>query len=118
MSNPLKGEITFTADGENYTLAFTINALCALEERLGIGVSEIGEKLGGKVSIGTLRAVFWAGLLAHHDLSEEAAGDIITSVGAARAGELIGQGFAAAFPEAGKSTGRPRKAAAGTGGRS
>jgi len=111
----MKGEVGFTAGDMAYTLAFTINALCALEDRLGIGVAEVGAQMGENMRISTLRTVFWAGLQAHHDATEEQAGDIITQVGAGEAGQLIAKAFAAAFPEAAKGTGRPQKAAAGTG---
>lgn len=111
----LKGEVGFTAGDMAYTLAFTINALCVLEDRLGVGVAEIGAQMGQSMRISTLRTVFWAGLIAHHDLTEEQAGDIITLVGTAETAQLIAKAFSSAFPEAAKGTARPQKAAAGTG---
>ena len=116
MGNPMKGEVDFVAGDMAYTLVFSINALCSLEERLGVGVAEIGAQMGESMRIGTLRTIFWAGLVTRHDVTEEQAGDIITQIGPNEASQLIGKAFAAAFPEAAKGTGRPQKAAGlGTG---
>lgn len=115
MANPMKGEVGFTAGGEQYALIYTINALVTLEQKLGVTTAQIGELLGANLSMGNLRTLFWAGLLERHDCSEEGAGELISEIGIQKAAELIGSGLAKAFPEAGKSTGRPRGAAAGTG---
>ncbi|WP_374390194.1 GTA-gp10 family protein [Brevundimonas sp.] len=115
MANPMKGEVSFEAGGDRYVLAYTINALVTLESKLGVTTTQLGELLGANLSMGNLRTLFWAGLLANHDCTEEEAGNLISDIGITRAGELIGEGLTKAFPEAGKSTARPRPAAAGTG---
>lgn len=119
MSMTTKGEIRFSAGEDNYVLIFSINALVTLERELGIGVAEVGSQLGQSLRISTLRTIFWAGLIQHHNLSEEQAGDVIQQIGATKAGQLIAEAFAAAFPEATKGgSARPPRAAAGTGTRS
>lgn len=119
MSMTTKGEVRFSAGEDNYILVFSINALVSLERELGIGVAEVGSQLGQALRISTLRTIFWAGLLQHHNLNEEQAGDVIQQIGAVKAGQLIAEAFAAAFPEAAKGgAARPRTAGAGTGTRS
>ncbi|WP_292229498.1 hypothetical protein [Brevundimonas sp.] len=115
MANPMKGEIAFDAGGDTYTMAFTINALVTLEDKLQVTTSQIGELLGEKLSMANLRTLFWAGLLEHHDCSEIEAGRLISDLGIQQAAELMGRALSKAFPEAGKSNARPQKAAAGTG---
>ena len=41
MGNPYKGEVQFTAGGKSYTLYFSINAMCELEEALGDGIVQL-----------------------------------------------------------------------------
>ncbi len=41
MANPIKGEVTATIAGTPFTLAFDFNALCTLEDDLGVGVDEL-----------------------------------------------------------------------------
>jgi len=117
MSNPLKGEVTFDAQGETYTLAFPINSLIALEERLGCGIVNIGDQLNAGATMGTIRALFWAGLIANHNLTEADAGELMDEIGLAEAATLAGQSLSQSMPSAGggKSSARPRKAAVGTG---
>src|SRR5687767_6768190 len=100
MANRVKGEVPFEVDGQPYTLSFGINSLCALEDRLGKTVAEIGALFGGSMGLRDLRAVFWAGLQDRHaGLTELDAGRVMTDLGAKRAGELIGEAFLAAFPD-------------------
>lgn len=107
MANAIKGEVGFTADGQDYTLLLDFNALCELEDvvpGLMAGSAEIQ-------SPRAVRAVFHAALREHHpDLDEKAAGRIIQAAGIERAAELIGEAMAASFgkPE-GKGPARPPK---------
>lgn len=104
MANRVKGEVGFTADGQDYTLLLDFNALCELEEvvpGLMDGTAEIK-------SPSAVRAVFHAALSEHHaGLDVKAAGRIIHAVGIARAGELIGEAMAASFKTEGKEPARP-----------
>lgn len=103
MANPHKGEVGFDAGGTAYKLSFSANALCELEDQLDKGINEISEALGDakKLRLKTLRAVFWAGLLDHHEgISIKAAGEIVTMLGVGPAVALIGKAFERAFPEA------------------
>ena len=118
--NPIKGQVSFEADGEPFVLQYTINSLCILEDHLKMTVGQIGEKMGQEMSITFLRSVFWVGLLAHHpDIGEVDAGELIPVVGPDKVGEMIGEAFVKAFPAptkgAANGAARPRKAPAGTG---
>lgn len=120
MANPHKGEVGFTADGREWVLRYSANALCTLEDALDMSTGEMVARLqdAGGVRMTTLRAVFWAGLQDHHkDVSKERAGELMDEVGYDKAGSLIGQAFARTFPEeeAGKKARPPKGGAAGTG---
>jgi hypothetical protein len=111
MANKQRGEVGFELDGVNYTLRFSTNAMCELEDATGVPVLQLANSLQDErsVSIKTLRAMFAAGLSDTSDISIKEAGDIIDGLGIPRAGELIGQAFMAAFPEADSdAVGKPK----------
>lgn len=109
MSNPLKGEVAFTAGEHSFTLRFDTNALISLEEKLGVPISKIGETLAAGISVGALRSMLWAGLLAHHKLTEDETSRVMDDIGLERAGELAAEALTKAMPKA------DRKATAGAG---
>lgn len=120
MANPHKGEVSFQAGDETFTLRFSANALAELEDALDKSVMEIADLMQSEkgLRIKTLRTIFWAGLLDHHEgVTEKRAGDIISDIGMGEAAEIIGRAFAAAFPAAdGEKGENPRKGAgAGSG---
>ena len=45
MANAARGEVVFVAAGRTYTLRPTFEALCAIEDRLGIGLIELAERI-------------------------------------------------------------------------
>lgn len=96
-----KGEVSLEADGKRFTLVFSVNALCELEERLGEAVSDIGSLASKGKRFSTIRTVFLCGLLDHHpDLTERDAGNIISAIGIDKADAACAEAFALAFPEA------------------
>jgi len=127
MANPHKGETGFDAGGVSYTLRFSVDAICALEEIAGKGVVAIAADLSDpeRVSMSLLRKVLWAGLRQHHaELDLQAAGELILAAGGLVAAMgLIGKALSAAFPEGGdpppppppQAAAAPAAAAAGTG---
>lgn len=105
MANPHRGDIAFDADGKTWTLRYSTNALCELEDDLGEGVAALGKSMANPagVKLKTLRSLVWAGLRDHHaDLDKRQAGDLIDAAGAQRIGELVMEAFKAAFPVADK----------------
>ena len=63
MANPEKGEVAFQVADAEYTLKFSTNAICELEERLNKGLNEI---VANMARVSVVRAMLWAGLRAHH----------------------------------------------------
>lgn len=84
------------ADAE-YTLKFSTNAICELEERLDKGLNTI---IANMERVATVRALLWAGLRAHHpDVTIATAGELIDLAGVAPVTEAIGKALTAAFPK-------------------
>ena len=103
MANPHKGELAFKHGEKTFTMSFSINALCELEDQLAAPMADIMTKATdpASMSIKTIRAVFWAGLRDHHpDLTTKDAGDLMTAMGQLQALELVGRAITLAFPEA------------------
>jgi len=100
MANRQKGEVAFEVEGASYTLRFTIDAICALEDRLDQGLGEIAMRALTSKRVGFMRGLMWAGLRQHHpDVDMVAAGELIAGLGMAQAGELLGEALSAAFPD-------------------
>lgn len=119
MANSHKGEVAFEAGGKKRTLRFDTNAICILEEDLGLSIAEIAAQLkSGRVS--AIRAALRAGLNGGGDLTAtlRKAGELIDELGYERAVALVSDAFALAFPKAAKEAGPPKGAGAGTGKRS
>jgi hypothetical protein len=97
------GSVGFEADGKRWTLCYSVNALCEMEDALGKSVAEIGATLSDATKAGAkfMRAVFWAGLTDHHpDLTIKDAGALMQGIGGiTRATALFSEAFALAFPE-------------------
>jgi hypothetical protein len=108
----MRGEVRFTAQDREFVLRYTTNALCRLEEESGESVMQLANDLGGgAISVAKVRLMFWAGLVPTVDVAD--AGDIMDDIGMARAAELVGKAFEAAFPsEDGASSGKKKTGAA------
>lgn len=94
----MRGRVTIEALGRSLDLRFTANALCRLEEKTGRGVAEIVEGMAKSMRVSDLRVMLWAGI---DGITVDQAGEIIDQIGFARAGEIIGEAFNAAFPQDG-----------------
>jgi hypothetical protein len=96
------GEVGFDADGERFTLTFSIDALCNLEEAAGCSISKIGEGLRdeGKPQLRTIKTMFWAALTERHpDMTQKDASTLMGKIGFVTAGRLVLEAFALAFPD-------------------
>lgn len=120
MANAHRGTVALQAGDRAYTLSFSVNALCELEDALDKPVAEIVATLQdpAKLRLGTVRQFLWAGLLDHHkDVTVEQAGEIATDAGFSIAVEKIGAAIELAFPVADKGAkgkkGNPPKAVGG-----
>ncbi|KUO53199.1 MAG: hypothetical protein APF82_01010 [Sphingomonadales bacterium BRH_c42] len=93
------GKRQFDALGSSWTLAYDINALCRIEERLGIeNAQEFQRTLQKNLSFRTLRALFCCGL--SPDATEEQAGEIMSALGIDEVSGMITETIQAAFPNA------------------
>lgn len=101
MANINRGEVSFEAEGTAWTLVFSINALCDLEDRTGRSVQDLN--LDGALSMRLLRDLIWAGLRERHPaVTVEDAGRIATAAGMGVMQEKVMQAIVAAFPETAK----------------
>lgn len=73
-------KVTFDAGGKTYTLQYTTNAFCELEDETGMKVLDI--IANGEPSMKVIRAMVWAGLLEHHEgITIKQAGHVIDAAG-------------------------------------
>jgi hypothetical protein len=83
MANPHKGEVAFEAEGVHYTLRFSADAVCNLEEHFDKTLAEVGEIFANPklLRMKTVRAVFAIGLRDRHpDLDDAAVTRIFKSL--------------------------------------
>ena len=114
MANASRGSVALQAGDTAYTLSFSINALCELEDVFGMPPAQVGKLFDDetKTSMKDVRKLIMVGLHDHHpELDEKQAGTIGTQAGMNVTMEAIGKAFALAFPEA-PETANPPKAKA------
>lgn len=115
MVNPARGSVALQAGDTAYTMSFSVNALCELEEAFGLPVQKIGSLFGDgdNIKMTDVRKLVWCGLHDHHpDLTEKQAGEVASLAGIPICMEAVSKAFQLAFPEAPGGTGNPRKAKA------
>lgn len=114
MANKHRGEVTIMIEGKVYTLCFSIDAMCQLEDVLGKGIVVITQEFADpiKIKVGTARAAFWAALQEHHpEVTLKAAGELIPAAGGLTVIlEKVGEAIIQAFPKPDENA-RPQKAA-------
>lgn len=118
MANAAKGEVTITAGGETYRLAFTTNAMCEVEDATGKSINAVLAEMSNpeRVGIRELRLLLWASLTEHHpDITIRDAGRICDEIGAGGVGDLIGRAVEQAFPPAEPTAGKPKASRKSTG---
>jgi len=84
MANSLKGEVDLIAGDRTYVLRFSIDAICALEERLGKGFPAIAAEMQdpAKLTLGMARHLLHASLREHQpDITVKEAGELIVPAG-------------------------------------
>lgn len=106
MANPVRGEVSFQADGKDYVLLLDFNALCELDD-LVPGLMDGGAELRSPSAI---RAVFHAALHEHHpEIDLRGAGRLISVVGVERVAALIGEAMTASFGKEDREAADPLK---------
>lgn len=114
MANPARGSVALQAGDTAYTVSFSVNALCELEEAFGMSVQKIGSLFDDpdNVSMTNVRKLVMCGLHDHHeDVDEKEAGKIATDAGLQTCMDAISKAFQLAFPEAAAGA-NPQKAKA------
>lgn len=114
MANLNRGQVALPVGDQEYTLSFSINAVCELEDALDMPVAKIADALNDQsnVRMSMIRTVIWAALRDHHeDVTIKEAGRIASDAGIPIVMEAIGRAFAAAFPQEAAGKGNPPKAA-------
>lgn len=102
MSDKRNGVLEIKAGEQTYKLQYTINALCELEDSLGISMADIEKVLGDKPSLTNTRLLFWIGLREHHpEVDQKAAGAIMDQIGFAKAAGLATTALTHSFGQAG-----------------
>lgn len=99
MANKQKGEVELG----DYTLRYSINALCELEDASGMSAMQLANTLGDEesFSVKTLRLMVWGGLVDNHeDITLKQAGEIINDLGAPKIMEAINKAFELSMPDA------------------
>ena len=84
-----KGEVGFDADGERFTLSFSIDALCELEDAAGCSIAKIGTILADpdQPQLRIVKSAFWAALTDHHpDMTQKDASKLMASLGIVQGG--------------------------------
>lgn len=113
MPNPHKGEVELAVGEARYTLRFSIDAICRLEEATGLGLPLLAVKMSNPatMSIMLVRHALHAALFdAHPGFDLKMAGDLIVPAGGMiKVIEKITEAMAAAFPEIQAVAARPPK---------
>lgn len=101
MANAQKGEASFEALGQTWTIKLGTNAMCEIEDRTELSINKIGEKLNGAgFSMKLMRTVFACGMIDHHpDITDRTVGDILDEIGFEAASDIMGRAFTIATPE-------------------
>lgn len=135
MANRVKGERSLKALDQEWTLHFSTNALCELEDALEMSALVLAQKWGslqqalapaggGEINMEALpgfkeiRTFFRCGLSDHHpDVDDKTAGEIMDAVGLGESFVMILECLAASFPDVGEADGGnpPKGGSRGTG---
>ena len=100
MANPNRGEVALVIDGATYTLLYSVNALCNLEDRMGKPINEILATLGESTGLKSLRTLLHCGLSQRHpEVTELIAGDLLSFGNSQAITAKIGDALALAFPK-------------------
>lgn len=112
MSNSVRGSVALQAGDQAYTMSFSINALCELEDVFGMSATKFGKLFedAENISMRDVRNIVMVGLHDHHpEVDEKRAGIIAGDAGLQECMVAIEKAFRLAFPEA-KAGGNPPKA--------
>ncbi len=115
MANPHKGEVSLVAEGKTYTLKYSVDAICRLEETTGKNLTALMVEMAdaSRMSLSMTRHMVHAALFEHHpEVSLKEAGEIMAgSGGMLNAITKVVGAIKLAFPEASGTPRPPNRAA-------
>lgn len=100
MANQERGELGFECGERRFVLKYSVNALCELEDALGMSIRQFASlfKEPDSIRLKQVRAAMWSGLLEKQPgITQQQAGAIIEEITMMRAMDLVGQAMKAAF---------------------
>lgn len=101
MGNSSRGSVALQVGDTAYTVSFSINALCELEDAFGVTVQEVGALFGENASMKDVRKLARCALSDHHpDVSDKEAGKVVSDAGLPAFMDAVQKAFKLAFPEA------------------
>lgn len=110
MANKAKGEVDLQVGDKVYVLRYSVNALCNLEDALGVPIFEYFSNLSKIPSFNDTRKIFWAGLSENNPRPTlEEAGEIVSTVGLTVANEHMMAALNLGMPKVKESTGDPEE---------
>lgn len=118
MANRERGAVEIEAFDRTFTLRFSFNAMCEIEDHFDKSFDEVMTSLNTKhPRLTTLRGVLWGAMCENEPRpSLQNIGELVDELGAEAIGAAIGKAMEAAFPKSEDGAGNPRKASkAGTG---
>lgn len=105
-----RGAVSLDVDGDVHILRFSVNALCALEERLGQPIVKLADELSDpeRMTMPRLRSFAWAALIDQHpEITETEVGRIMSDAGLSAFMTKLQEAFALQFPPADERAGAP-----------
>jgi hypothetical protein len=102
VANYHKGEVSFKAGGKTLIFRMGVNQLLDFQGKMGFAGQDekLWEALDDLRSLSVVRTIVFCGLAKDQpDITEEAAGDIISELGLPRMASLIVEGLRWALPE-------------------
>lgn len=99
MANKHRGELGFEVDGAKHVIRFSANAICELEDDLGLNVKQIGEQMqdADKLRMSTVRTMFCAAMREGEGVDNAAALTVFRRLSPAEAMKIVVDAFALAF---------------------
>lgn len=116
MANPHRGQVALKAGDREFTLSFSINATCELEDHYNLPFAQVVGKLNktsDEIRLGDVRAFVWAALReSHPEVTMKEAGAIAQEAGLPTVIAKISECISLAFPAEGEQKkADPKKAA-------
>jgi hypothetical protein len=100
MANSSRGSVALQAGDMAYTVSFSVNALCELEDAFGVTVQKIGAIFDKEASMKDVRKLARCALSDHHPaITDKEAGKVVTDAGLPVFMDAVQKAFQLAFPE-------------------